>query len=1605
MALPSFSSNKGCYVNGRWQSECDRQAREWLQKQGAKQREASVTKNVTLANGKVLPNRTLKDTVWDLPSGQTVKLESHPGSFGNLAAPRSASTRIVEAPRHFWRGGGDEMAPKEEAEDLGIGELSSTDMAKFSALPRAKKAQVAELMTQARKWKDRGQEARANTYIRQAEAILGQDGWAQDIPYQVTQGKEAKAAGKSEADNPYPKGSNPARFWRDGFRDTWEAPYSPGAMPGGRDEERPDELRHAAGVMFIDPEGQVLLMRRAGNSDHSGEWSWPAGGMEEGEGPEETAYREAGEETGYLPENLSFIHQETSPDNVDFVTFGSQVDAPFRPELNDEHDEHGWFPLDQLPENVHPGVRSLFDGDADPMAEWQKKNQPWKLREQEHELPPGGDPEAEERVNEYARAGTPRKANDAPTMSKEEAGYIDAAPGPRFCQDCTMFREGGACTLVEGDIAPKGCCDHFEAKGANDEEPEIIVDDDYADIEVDSDHDGPWMSCMSKDGTKMYVNSNLPDEVDILGTKVDPVNVLLRHEAPEWQDLRERIEEFKLEHGREPKTSEREQIYLKAHNAAGTPNERAYCKEQGIDWDAWSAWCRGQESKIENMEPKNMPADADVWPVRHYHGDLEVTMDSYVTVDMEEEDLEEAEDLPLGQHQQETDFLRKYRAGKRGVEGLSILGRRPPPPPERLHHTQKHIEHSGHLERKGAYRFDPLFAGDAGEDTFITVMGGDLSMVDATTGRALGTLSRVGVWKYDPSSGQHRVVEVSNDLGAMQHKYGVPDQNVHHQGSDEAIDEFREEEHKRDQGGKFSSTGGGGGGAVAGGPPKQNKAGFKRAAGYGAPTQKPAAPSPAKAEQKAPEVAAPKKISEKVKAAPKQVAQKAATAIKQKKEKVKTLLNSKEARKELRSHLTHESLHHVGKIAEGMAYKAAVVPAVHLAMEHILPHLGLHGSGAMFTAVGVGAYAVHHLMDKLHIDSHGATKLLVAGAKGLVKAIQGLREVSGEAHSQARAKVPYSHDAADDYADILQSLQELIKLLEDDPDEVINAEPADLDEEEEPGEDSLGHDSALAMDRIPDRHKSLFLARRVGIQFAFDDNESQRSLDKDGRLHVAISPISKANICPYIGHEIPGYQELGLEADKVYKLLRDPRELAKAVPTFNGIQILQKHIPVNSEDHQPYDVIGATGTDANFAHPYLTNSLHIWPQFAINDIDKKVKHQLSSAYRYTPDMTPGTYEGEPYDGVMRDIVGNHVALVEEGRAGDDVAVSDALPDELRMLEFDVNAYEYGRGLRMALDEATFREEDHKRDQGGKFSSTGAGGGAAAKTEAKTETKTAEKPAEKAGGEAPTAQKSNGAAKEASTEPETRGEQLRKKYKTEANTPKSAGKAGTHPGKGYSKNAKIDDYGTIQTDNVDDAARALWENKKVELTQVKQVSTLIDKLGKIAAQWEKHTGSKKKFNLCNVSVKGTNLFCAESQGIPRVRMPQFKDNAHALAFVDYLKAKGIKTDAGTEVAANLKATQDELGATNVAGIMKVLRSGNDPTDLAGRPLVISRDGYVVDGHHTWAAKLGIDVADGKTVDGKKMNVERINLPIIEILYEANKFTGKSGRKAMDRRRYL
>lgn len=171
-------------------------------------------------------------------------------------------------------------------------------------------------------------------------------------------------------------------------------------------------------------------------------------------------------------------------------------------------------------------------------------------------------------------------------------------------------------------------------------------------------------------------------------------------------------------------------------------------------------------------------------------------------------------------------------------------------------------------------------------------------------------------------------------------------------------------------------------------------------------------------------------------------------------------------------------------------------------------------------------------------------------------------------------------------------------------------------------------------------------------------DKSNRRVDESGILHVETTHISKAIINPYMGFEIPLCENLGLDPDKTYYLYRDASELEKAAETFKNLPVLSKHIPVFADKPPKEFIIGSTGSDTKFNDPYLDVSLSIWDENAINLIESDAKKELSSAYFYDVDMTSGDINGQKYDGVMRNIRGNHVAIVETGRAGHDVMVAD-----------------------------------------------------------------------------------------------------------------------------------------------------------------------------------------------------------------------------------------------------------------------------------------------------------------------------------------------------------
>lgn len=181
------------------------------------------------------------------------------------------------------------------------------------------------------------------------------------------------------------------------------------------------------------------------------------------------------------------------------------------------------------------------------------------------------------------------------------------------------------------------------------------------------------------------------------------------------------------------------------------------------------------------------------------------------------------------------------------------------------------------------------------------------------------------------------------------------------------------------------------------------------------------------------------------------------------------------------------------------------------------------------------------------------------------------------------------------------------------------------------------------------------------MQFA----ESARTMDDNGFLHVTGCNITKEQVAPYFGREIPNWQRLGLNPDSIYKLYRPAAEIKKAVESCNGIPIQLEHHEDLADAPAKETRIGSTGTDGEFNAPYLVNSLHFTDAKAIKRIQDGSMRELSLCYRYEPVAKRGTFDGEDYDLVMTNISCNHVALVEKGRAGHDVFVKDAAPEGLK----------------------------------------------------------------------------------------------------------------------------------------------------------------------------------------------------------------------------------------------------------------------------------------------------------------------------------------------------
>lgn len=120
----------------------------------------------------------------------------------------------------------------------------------------------------------------------------------------------------------------------------------------------------AAGIIFIDTNsGDLLLGRRSYQSPNPNTYSPFGGKFEPQDGnPQKTAEREFQEETGIDSEFQISKHPFYVQDDAKktFYNYLGLSNGKPSVKIDKEHITYGWYPLDNLPSNLHPGFADML---------------------------------------------------------------------------------------------------------------------------------------------------------------------------------------------------------------------------------------------------------------------------------------------------------------------------------------------------------------------------------------------------------------------------------------------------------------------------------------------------------------------------------------------------------------------------------------------------------------------------------------------------------------------------------------------------------------------------------------------------------------------------------------------------------------------------------------------------------------------------------------------------------------------------------------------------------------------------------------------------------------------------------------------------------------------------------------------------------------------------------------------------------------------------------------------------------------------------------------------------------------------------------------------
>lgn len=181
---------------------------------------------------------------------------------------------------------------------------------------------------------------------------------------------------------------------------------------------------------------------------------------------------------------------------------------------------------------------------------------------------------------------------------------------------------------------------------------------------------------------------------------------------------------------------------------------------------------------------------------------------------------------------------------------------------------------------------------------------------------------------------------------------------------------------------------------------------------------------------------------------------------------------------------------------------------------------------------------------------------------------------------------------------------------------------------------------------------------------------SSRTITSEGFLD-APAKIARTGIQVYTA------RELGLDGgDKRVRLYRSPEEVSKSVKSFESKTATNDHPADDVSSLTWKDVAVGDVRDVAFAGD-VVNARIIVRDEAAKQAVQDGKAEISCGYSFALDMTPGTTaDGQEFDGWQREIEGNHVAIVDAGRAGPAVRIADRDPNRSNLMKTRISTKDH-----------------------------------------------------------------------------------------------------------------------------------------------------------------------------------------------------------------------------------------------------------------------------------------------------------------------------------------